>query len=271
MTKIVNHLYLSGGGINGIAFLGAYKKLLKMHKHKQIIIDLQSITAISIGCVYAFFIILDIDYNTLKRRIFKTDFNKLKNLKISNLLKTKGFEDGNLLLNWIKDIVGNTNAELKFRDLTIDFNICVAKLHSKELYKFNKTNTPDMKILDAIRHAITIPIVFSPKKIGSDYFLDAILVSNFPYDSFRHKENSLGLCIKHNFTPRQEKDDLISYIHSVITSLIKNKTANENFDLKDLIYIKIDNSGPLNWGIDKKNKLEIIKTGYVSVKDHFTN
>jgi len=52
MKTDINTLVLSGGGIRGVAYCGAFRKLRELHEIGRIKLDIKHLACVSVGCIF---------------------------------------------------------------------------------------------------------------------------------------------------------------------------------------------------------------------------
>ena len=76
----MKHLVLSGGGVKGLAFIGAYKKLEHLLK------KLESVTVVSVGAIFGMLIIAGYTAKEMETIVLEKDVSTLKKIKLTNLI-----------------------------------------------------------------------------------------------------------------------------------------------------------------------------------------
>lgn len=79
-----------------------------------------------------------------------------------------------------KKVKNNEDVDVQFKDLKIPLAIITMDSTSKKMKVFSNKTDPDVRVVDAVRCSMSIPIVFQPYKIGSVEYVDGGLISNFP-------------------------------------------------------------------------------------------
>ena len=206
--KNYQNLVFEGAGIRGIAYAGALEELEKQNILKQI----KRVGGTSAGAITALAVSLGYSANEIKDIIYRTNFESFKDGGFSLIggyirMKNKyGWYKGNKFIHWLEKII---------LEKTKDENITFLELHSKgykDLYitatclnqqkvvVFSYLNYPHMRVKDAVRISMSIPLYFKAVFIDSvgniihktknrndlDIMIDGGMVANFPitlYDS----------------------------------------------------------------------------------------
>lgn len=238
-----SHLVLSGGGMKGICFVSALQRL------KINIPDLTSISGTSIGSVIGLLLIVGYTPDTLLQVLLDTDYKKLCDVSYKNFLTDFGLDTGKGLIHWLINLLAP-----KMRDITIlaipsldtsspsfvppfdyrqvtflelyllygkQFNVAGVKLNTHSLVYFNHKNTPEVRVLDAIRVSVSFPFLFTKCTLGGDLYVDGGVLDNFPVDAIDSPGKILGLRITPDNIPFDPSSiQLDTYTTEVINCLL---------------------------------------------------
>lgn len=152
---------LSGGIARGFAHVGV---LQAMHEAG---IRPEVISGVSAGSVVGAFYADGYEPEEILHFFYEKrfiEFVKLTPTK-TGLLKMTGLKD---LLK--KNLHANT-----FKELKIPFNVCVTNYETGLSEYLNEGN-----LLDAVLASSSIPVLFQPYKIGSNYYVDGGITDNLP-------------------------------------------------------------------------------------------
>ena len=253
----IKHLLLSGGGINGIIFMGILKKCTD---EKYIILDnIETIYGASVGALLGLILCLKIDYDDIIKYIIERPWHKaLKKIDLNaetffNIFSEKGILDDKIMKIIMRNLFNAVDIDenITFIDLykysKINFIISSACMNTFELEEFSHKKTPLMKVIDAVYCSSSIPFIFKPKYINNSFYMDSGLVKNYPDDrilNYCKNEEIFGLSI---LTPDEEiqinqDDDIFKYFYKVINKLLIHFTRENDKILKNEIRIKMGNS-----------------------------
>jgi NTE family protein len=201
MAYPFKNLVFEGGGVKGIAYVGAIKVL----EEKGILPNIERVGGTSAGAINA--VLVGLGYtsaqtmNIMNKLDFKKfmddDFGVLRD--VDRLLNEFGWHKGAYFRKWISKLIkkrtGNpdaTFAEVQkqkkakgFRDMYfIGANIST---HFAEA--FSHEHTPRMCIADAVRISMSIPLFFaSHRSPRGDVYVDGGLLDNYPVKLFDRKK-----------------------------------------------------------------------------------
>lgn len=249
----------SGGGVKGIAFVGAIKVFEEMGYR------FRKLAGTSSGAIVASLLaagytgdeinqlIRTLDY---KRIIAKNIWDRIPLGRPLRLLFKKGLYSGDYLENWIDQQLVRKNVST-FSDLPPDrLQIIASNLSKGTILQFPKdahlfTHRPEkMKISRAIRMSISIPFFFDPIRIKNkevEYIVDGGVISNFPIWLFDHetpdKIPTFGFNIRSKNTEHYYKiSDPFTMLYALISVMLENQDQKyiEKQDAVRTIFIKTD-------------------------------
>ena len=217
------NLVLEGGGIRGIAYVGALEELTQRHMIDQV----ENVAGTSVGavagCLYA------MGYTPAQMKEIMEDlriqtFNDGHWIFFGGFARTKnrfGWYRGDAIEHWVgKKIAARTGSEhTSFaqlheraqRDHSFkDLYITATNLSQQKVTVFNWKNYPDMEIRTAVRASMSVPLYFSAvfldnkghkvskkdKNMTHDIYVDGGILANYPitvFDSLYDKRQTLGL------------------------------------------------------------------------------
>ena len=167
------NLVFEGGGVKGIAYVGA----LEVLDQEGILKDIKRVAGTSAGAMVAVLIGLgysaaelrDILWNLNFQNFLDDSWGYIRDAKrfITDYGWYKGDFFRNLMADFIKQKTGN--GEATFKDLQDetkykDINLIGADLSTGCTKVFNARNTPDVKVADAARISMSIPLFFAAVK-----------------------------------------------------------------------------------------------------------
>ena len=200
MAYHFKNLVFEGGGVKGIAYVGALGVLEK----EGILQNIERVAGTSAGAMVAVLIGLGYTAEDLKDILWKINFKKLLDSSwgfvrnTERLLTDYGWYKGeyfrNLMADYIKEKTGDCEITFgKLKELRKkgkpfkDIHLIGADLSTGYSKVFNSKNTPDVKIADAARISMSIPLFFSAVKgVNNDdhIYVDGGLLENYAIKVF---------------------------------------------------------------------------------------
>jgi len=261
------NLVLEGGGVKGIAYVGA----LQVLEEKGILPNIQRVGGTSAGAINAVLVGLNFTPQETLRILNKLDFKKFMDDDLGVLRDTKrllnefGWHKGDFFRKWISDLIkkktGNRDATFAdiqaqkarkgFRDMYfIGTNLST---HFAEVFSFERT--PRICVADAVRISMSIPLFFaSHRSPRGDIYVDGGVLDNYPVKLFDRQgylaaENvkKRGLepdyYAKHNRQLKRKKLNISPYVFNTETLGFRLDTERE-------IAVFRDQAEPMHADID---------------------
>lgn len=302
MVKEYNTLLFSGGGFKGCAYVGVFKKLEEIIQERKIaeslpdfnkdtckipIININTVCAVSVGTIFSLIFLMGYSFIEMLEEVLTKKFDTLKNIKIMNFVNKYGLDSGDLLMKWIESLMIRKNVDINitlydfFEKTKVDFQIIATNLNKYCYKKFNYIDTPNVKVLDAIRMSISIPFIFTTNKFEGDYYVDGGISENYSIRMFENNlDNVLGFKLINNgemdtHVVNEEINDIESFIYHVLSCYVvqkeKHTTRSELFK-KCTVYIHTEQIySSLNFSLTPIEKNNLINIGYKATDDFFKN
>ncbi len=253
------NLIFEGGGVKGIAYVGA----LEVLEQKKILSGITRLGGTSAGAITALMLGLDYTLTEIYDTLIGLDFQNFLDdswgvvRDTNRLIKEYGWYKGDFFREWIGEKVaqktGNANATFsdvdkneKFRDLYfVGTNLST---HYAEI--FSLETTPQMPIADAVRISMSIPLFFVAKKTQrGDVYVDGGVLDNYPIKLFdRLKFDPAHMRIPDSYKKHNEQLEAAG-VHD--NHYIYNKeTLGFRLDSKNEIAVYRDKQTPVRYPID---------------------
>ncbi len=211
------NLVFEGGGIRGIAYAGVLKEL----ENSGIIQDITRVGGTSAGAITALMISLGYSSKEIYEIISETKFQKFNDGEfiffggLTRLSGKYGWYKGNKFTRWLEKIIEakTGNAEITLQELQDEkfkqLYVTGTCLNKQKLLVFSADTYPQMKVKDAVRISMSVPLYFEAVFIDSvgkvynnykkdnnmDIVVDGGILGNFPiflFDStFMNSDNQL--------------------------------------------------------------------------------
>jgi NTE family protein len=203
---VIKNLVFEGAGIRGIAYCGAIEEMesASMMQH------IEKVGGTSAGAIVALTVSLGYTSKEIQDIIGGTNFKKFNDGRyffaggINRTNKYFGWYRGNRFENWFKKLIiqKTGNADITFEELHQkgfkDLYITGTCLNKQKLIIFSHETYPKMKVKDAVRISMSVPLYFEavfidqagkvihhPKqKEGLDVMVDGGFTGNFPIRIF---------------------------------------------------------------------------------------
>lgn len=269
LNKNKTKLVLCGGGIKGIAHIGALHALDEIGMLKNI----DTYSGTSVGALLSLLLIIGYTANEIYDFICQMDLDKIKEFNVSNLFTEFGLDDGKKMIIVIEKILSSRGISsdvtfLKLYELTKKtFYVTATCLNDKKNYYYSHLHSPDMKVITAIRMSISIPIYFTPVKYKGKLYIDGGCIYNLPIQIFDHcLDDVLAIYFVDSRDNINDINNIEDVLIHTIQCLIEGLTLNTISGYGDKI-IKIDLGAfsAFDFRIDKNMKQKLFDCGYSTI------
>lgn len=197
MAYEFKNLVFEGGGVKGIAYVGA----LDVFSDKGLIDSVERVGGTSAGAINAVLLALNYSYKETKDILWSLDFNNFLDdswgvlRDADRLVHDFGWYKGDYFRKWIGDLIKKKtgNSESTFADI----EALKPKRNFKSLYFmgtnlstrfceiFSAEHTPRICVADAVRISMSIPLFFAAKRSArGDVYVDGGVLDNYPIKLF---------------------------------------------------------------------------------------
>ena len=164
----IKNLVFEGAGIRGIAYCGAIKVL----EQKNLLQEVERVGGTSAGAITALLLSLGYRADEIAELINSTSFKKFNDGNflifggIHRMKKYYGWYRGKRVESWLDKVIEakTGNAEITFKELDEkgykDLFVTGTSLDQQKLFVFSNETFPQMKVRDAVRISMSIPLYF---------------------------------------------------------------------------------------------------------------
>ncbi len=228
----VETLGVSGGGMKGVASLGAVVALKKQGALRH----LKTVVGTSAGALVAAALA------TNKASVHTLDglssVRYQPDIDLGRLMSSFGIDSGRHLERWIDVLLdGETYT---FRDIRERFGmtlvICVTNLSERRPEYLSPDTTPDMPVRLALRMTCTIPLYFTTRRYEGRVYIDGAVSDNFPLEWAARtfgRHTALGIAFK----PRDTNPG--NSLHEYVSALLESSTR-RHYNLDDPRVLQLD-------------------------------
>ncbi|MCH8498922.1 MAG: patatin-like phospholipase family protein [Marinobacter sp.] len=194
MTAQFRNLVFEGGGVKGIAYVGAMQVLAQ----RGILPHILRVGGTSAGAINALVYALGYDLKTQQQILDSTDFRDFMDSAFGfirdfrRLWKEFGWHKGDFFSDWVgglvKDRLGKSGAT--FSDLhkagLPDLFVVGTNLSTGYSEVFSRERHPTMSLVTAVRISMSLPLFFRAKRLGAEnqVFVDGGVMLNYPVKLF---------------------------------------------------------------------------------------
>jgi NTE family protein len=187
------NLVFEGGGVKGIAYVGAMEVL----ESKKILDKIERVGGTSAGAINAALFALGFSNAETLKILKKLDFNNFMDdswgfvRDAKRLVEDYGWYKGDFFHDWISKLINNKlgSPHATFKDLREanrpDLYVYGTNLSTHFGEIFSIVHTPSTRIADAVRISMSIPLFFAAfKNARKDVYVDGGVLNNFPVKLF---------------------------------------------------------------------------------------
>lgn len=281
---MIDTLVISGGGVKGIVFIGAFKYLEELNNTRNDIkIDIKRIYAVSVGSIIGLLYAIGYTSEEMEQEIFKVDTKSLQNIRLKTFIKNYGLDSGKKIMTWLEELVEKKgyNKTITFKQLLklrgVDLNIGSTNLNKYKAVYFNSIISPNLRVVRAIRMSIGIPLVFSSVKYKGEVYVDGGVINSYPIKIVDKLENVLGLKILLNNELKELVDEKIEtigdYLYHVFYCYMLQKETSTTLSMEYSDYTVFINPGKIihsiKFNLSEGDKQSLIECGYQETKRYF--
>lgn len=257
------NLIFEGGGVKGIAYVGALKAL----EERKIFKNIRRVGGTSAGAINAVLVALGYTLDETETILSSLNFNNFMDdswgiIRDTNrLINEFGFYKGDFFRDWmgrlIREKTGNENStfnDLKNRKF-IELYLIGTNLSTGYSEVFSEKHTPRMRVVDAARISMSLPLFFrAVRNFRNDVYVDGGVFNNYPIKLFDRKKYIANTNLKsHTVETNYYKDvnENLKECHPGSSEYVYNKeTIGFRLDPSEQIAVFRDNAEPVHRKID---------------------
>jgi NTE family protein len=257
---------LAGGGTRLPAHVGVLSALSDMglrYKH---------LVGVSGGSVVASLAATGHSIEHMKNMFRDVDFTQFRGMSLTNLILHGGLSNGKRFIRWL-------NGELDgicFRDLDVDLHVVATDVRAGKPVIFDKANTPDLEVAQAVLFSISIPLVFPFHHYGEHILVDGSILAEDGLFKDWAGDNSPVMC----FRMRDDKgssdhasrrmlpvaDYMFMLMRTFMTTISREHMSDTLWH--NTIIIRTDGLSPLEFNMTPEQKTHLFQAGYDSTRQY---
>lgn len=269
------HIVLSGGGVKVFSFVGALKILDK----ENLLRNVKEYCGVSAGAWLSFMLAAGANLGVLEKMILDMDFGVIRNMTTESLIEfpeTFGFDNGYNLIKLLKSI---TRVVLKL-DPTItfgefskvskcNFRCWATDLNMLTAREFSSRETPDVKIIDALRASMSLPLYFTPTldPVTGNMLTDGGIQGNMPLHMLSDEECETSLALGFSNGSNQPTgnacpQDLPGFINSMLCTLVQYRNEHITSRWKHrILRVPVDEYASWNFEASRDDRQMLLDKG----------
>lgn len=194
MKPHITNIAIQGGGVRGIAYVGAFIELEK----RGLLADVKRVAGTSAGALVALIHALGYSAEEMLHIMSGLDFNNFSKGKMFIRLFTRyGIHSGDYIIQFVAELLRNSKHKLDpaatFADMQnagcLDLHVFATDLTAHKYAEFSVHSNPDVRVAEAVRASMSIPGYFKAWRFTNNIpnnhiYVDGGLVYNFPITYF---------------------------------------------------------------------------------------
>lgn len=278
--KAIKNLVLKGGGVKGIAYVGA----LQLLEDKNLLSQLENVAGTSAGAITAALVALDYTAKEIHDIVFDLDFKSFEDHKSPVRIATKyGLYRGDAFLAWIKKLIvkKGLKEDANFEDLINaghkNLSVFATDLFTRDAQCLSFETTPKAIVAEAVRSSMSIPLFFKGWKFSNNIpndhlYVDGGVLMNYPMHFYindkANLENTVGLYLS-NLTGKKEVHSfgnahIGKYIKALFETILKAQRMdfiNDKEETDRTININDLGVSAIDFDLSDDTKKALIKEG----------
>ncbi|MDF2571244.1 MAG: Patatin [Sporomusa sp.] len=267
MNYSFRNLVFEGGGVKGIAYVGA----LHVLEDKDILKNIRRVGGTSAGSIVALLVGLNYSLEEIEAILKDLDFKEFLDdswgvlRDITRLVTNYGWYKGDSFRNWLNQIIATKtgNPRATFKDIADadaskgfkEMYFISTNLSTRESEVFSNKKTETMSLADAVRISMSIPLFFEAiKQSNNNVYVDGAVIENYPIKLFdrleyvQHFSTEPEYYMKHNIALAETNPYVFN--KETLGFRLDSKTEIALFkDPTNLAHHKIDNLFTYSWSL----------------------
>ena len=252
---------IGGGG----TFIYSYVGVIESIFTNEDILHIENFIGTSAGSIVAVLLSSGATLDYIRNKISEfniksiADHSSWKVVDVYHIMKYFGYNKGDVALQWIEntleELTGDKNITFAEHYAKFKKNLVITGCNiSRNTFKyFNRLSNPDMKISNAVRISMSIPLFFRPFEYEGDLYVDGGVTLNYPIafvlsDMFKVLNNYRVDIIGPNYAGEiLDFEKAESKMYNLNFDIRTNDTISKDYILKRTIGVKTFNKRTLNY------------------------
>jgi NTE family protein len=282
------NLVIEGGGVLGVAHVGALNELSERGILKQI----RNFAGSSAGAIIAGALSVNATPKFLNKTMRDLNFNDFldygnKIVAVYNVLYYKGASRGDYFTKWYSDIIGGLTGDPNITLINTyklykkKVTIAVVNVTKGHLEYIDYKSNPNWPLALLVRASMSIPGIFAPVEIDGDLYIDGGTLDNYPIRAFHYQTDAgdvinprtLGLMLVSTaeiVKPRANVDTLLQYAIAILDCVWTQpqKLYLDEQDWRRTIKIPTGELSSINFSLTRDEAKTLIAAGKKATSDY---
>ncbi len=264
MAYRFRNLVFEGGGVKGIAYVGALQEL----DARGIAPQVARVGGTSAGAINAVLVGLNYTMAETQELLWHLDFRSFMDdswgiiRDTQRLIESYGWYKGDFFRDWIGSVIRTKtgNSESTFADLEAmqpdkgfkSLYFMGTNLSTRFSEVFSAEHTPRMCVADAVRISMSIPLFFAAKRsVRGDLYVDGGVLDNYPvklFDREKYLAPASGRLVPDYY--RRVNDEVAALARPVSPYIFNQETLGFRLDTREEIAMFRDHAEPIHHQIE---------------------
>jgi NTE family protein len=271
-------LVFEGGGVKGIAFVGALKRLEEEG------VQISRVAGTSAGAITASLVAAGYTADELKKLLESKDFSDFADVKslwkekwyhllsriisLFHVASSYGIFSTTNFYNWIKELL-IAKKITDFQSCPTYLRVFAVDIIKQKLVQFDKDCASDCEVADAVRMSMSIPLFFKAKIKEKEFVVDGGILANYPIDTFNDQGGlvttiGLKLISDEEALPPKVPSHIVAYLLRIYETM---QVAHERIHVEDAkwartIPIPAGTISTIKFDITEDDKKFLWQSGY---------
>jgi predicted acylesterase/phospholipase RssA len=265
-------IILSGGGVRGIAHIGA---LIELRKHNYLKL-VKEWLGVSAGSILALMIVVGYTLEDMKAFSMDFDFSNIMDPDDPTAWIFKfGIDTGERLKRLIVALMKEKGycANTTFKDLpkTPRLRVFATDIHKAAFKVFSGTLTPDYPVVDAILASCAIPLFFQPctDLDNGNILMDGGVITNIPFLYLTPEEQkvTLGIILKRRIEYQEHLEPLDMFTRPMFIGFRETSNLEENLFQANMVIVTTRINNPIAFNVTYEDKCGLYQEGVDAVSN----
>ncbi len=256
---------LAGGGTRLSAHIGVLQALNDLG------INFSHIVGVSGGAIIAALYASGKPLDEVKHLALNVDFRQFRGFSPFQFFLYGGLSSGRRFTTWLEEQIG----DITFSEIIYELHIVATDVNSSQPVIFNKYQTPDARLVDAVRYSMGIPLVFSYCLKEDKVLVDGSILGE---GALRRDWSGQGepVCLfrirstgfqRYNSSKRPSLPRFVSMIIRTFMIAMSQEYIHDSW-WNSTIIIDSGHLSPVEFSLSKAVKEQLFRLGYQSVMDY---
>lgn len=248
-------LVLAGGGLKGVATLGALERL----RCDGMLASVRTVVGTSAGALVGALVATRRDFRHALEAIGMHGYSP--SFDFDRLTREWGLEDGACIEKLLRALLAAEDAEITFDGVRRKYGtrlvVCVTNVSLRQAEYFSADTRPEMPISLAIRMSCSVPLYFGAVMHAGHWYVDGSISDNFPCDWAA--DNGAGWVLGISTRP---VPSAISSFEAFMGAVVESAASSQACRRADILNLDLPGVSSLHFGADRDILQGLFRAGF---------